>query len=814
MDALLQDLRTAARGLRATPWFTAAVAATLAIAIGANTLIFSVVNGVLLNPLQFRSPDGLVAVTAARRGNAVVPNAVSAPDFVDWRAQVHRLSAMAAFDPGTVNLTGMAQPVRLKVSSVSANWFSMLGVSMEQGRAFAPQDDSVFPPKVVILSDALWRSRFGADPSTVGRTLDLDGSPYTVVGIASPGMRYPDNPDLWKPEAFSPDALTEDARGGHFLGVVARVAPGSTLAGARQEFELVTERLRTQHMEADGGFHYTITPLQEQMVGSSRRALLILFGAVGCVLLIACANVANLLLVRATGRSGEIGVRIALGASRPRIIRQLLTESVLLALLGAVGGVLIAEGGIRLLVATQPGGMPRLDEVTLSTRVLLFTLVTASVTGLLFGIVPALQTASVELVDSLKSGMRGASAQRRSNRVRSGLVVAETALAVLLLIGAGLLTKSFIRTMAVDPGFVPDHVVRFDVTLPDAQYNTWARLRGFTHGVVGNLERLPGTVAAAAAFGVPFGEIGARSTFHINGTPPDPPEHRSVAFIQIVTPKYFAALGIPVHKGRTFTDADRNGGHQVIVVNEALAKQYFPSEDPIGKNVTVGWTSDSDGHKDTVTMGGEIVGIVGDTKVRDLKADAIPVLYAAYDQMSISYETFVVRTTATPSTVLRAVQQAVAQVDPTIPVFAAGTFVDALRHSVAAPRLYATVVAAFAIVALVLAVIGIYGVLAYTVRERRRELGIRVALGAREGQVVGMVVGQGVRLAAAGLLLGFAVALLGGRVLATLLYGVRPDDPPTYEAVSVGLILVAALASWLPARRAAVIDPVIAMRPE
>jgi predicted permease len=368
--------------------------------------------------------------------------------------------------------------------------------------------------------------------------------------------------------------------------------------------------------------------------------------------------------------------------------------------------------------------------------------------------------------------------------------------------------------MAVDPGFVPDHVVRFDVTLPDAQYNTWARLRGFTHGVVGNLERLPGTVAAAAAFGVPFGEIGARSTFHINGTPPDPPEHRLVAFIQIVTPQYFAALGIPVHKGRALTDADRNGGHQVIVVNEALAKQYFPGDDPIGKSVTVGWTSDSDGHKDTVTMGGEIVGIVGDTKVRDLKADAIPVLYAAYDQMSISYETFVVRTTATPSTVLRAVQQAVAQVDPTIPVFAAGTFVDALRHSVAAPRLYAAVVAAFAIVALVLAVIGIYGVLAYTVRERRRELGIRVALGAREGQVVGMVVGQGVRLAAAGLLLGFAVALLGGRVLATLLYGVRPDDPPTYEAVSVGLILVAALASWLPARRAAVIDPVIAMRPE
>jgi putative ABC transport system permease protein len=810
MDALLQDIRTALRGLRSTPWFTAAVAATLGIAIGANTLIFSVVDGVLLNPLAFRSPDGLVAVTATN----VHSNAVSPPDFRDWRAQVHRLSDLAAFDPTDVNLTGLAEPVRLKGALVSANWFSMLGVRVEQGRAFAADDDQVYPAKVVILSDALWRSRFGTDPAVLGRTIDLDGKPLTVIGIAPPGLRYPDNPDVWIPIAFARQDMTEDARGAHFLGIIGRVAPGSTFAGAQQEFMTVTERLRTQHMDADAAFHYSLISLQENMVGSSRQALLILFGAVGCVLLIACANVANLLLVRATARSAEIGVRVALGASRERIIRQFLTESVLLALVGAALGVLIAEGGIRFLVATHPGNLPRLDEVTLSTRVLLFTLVTATVTGLLFGVMPALQTASVELTDSLKSGMRGASAQRRSNRLRSGLVVAETALAVLLLIGAGLLTKSFIRTMAVDPGFVPEHLVKFDVTLPDKQYATFAQLRGFTHGVVGNLERLPGTVAAAAAFGVPFGQAGARSTLHIDGTPPDPPEHRLVAFVQIVTPRYFTAMGIPLKRGRAFTDADHSAGHRVAVINEALAKQYFAGQDPIGRSITVGWSVDSTGNKDTTAMGGEIVGVVGDTKTRDLKAAALPVIYAAYDQMSINYETFVVRTTAAPSTVLRAASQAVAQVDPTIPVFAASTFAEAVSRSVAAPRLYATVVGAFAIVALILAVIGIYGVLAYTVRERRRELGIRVALGAREGQVVGMVVGQGVRLAAAGLILGFAVALLGGRVLATLLYGVRPDDPPTYEAVSVGLIFVAALASWLPARRAAVIDPVIAMRPE
>jgi putative ABC transport system permease protein len=452
--------------------------------------------------------------------------------------------------------------------------------------------------------------------------------------------------------------------------------------------------------------------------------------------------------------------------------------------------------------------------VTLSTRVLLFTLATATVTGLVFGLMPALQTASVQLVDALKSGLRGASAQRRSSRLRSALVIAETALAVMLLIGAGLLTKSFVRLIDVDPGFSPEHVVRFDVTLPASQYKTWGRMRSFTHGVIGHLDGLPGTVAAASAFGVPFSDGQARSTFNIEGRPPALPGHRLVAYVQIVTPRYFAALNIPLRKGRVFTDTDRPGGHQVMVVNEALVKRYFPDEDPIGKIIHMGWTDDSTGQKDTVQMGGEIIGVVGDTKVSDLKAEALPAVYAAFDQFATAYQTFVVRTTATPASVLRAVPQAVAQVDPSIPAFNARPFTDIVRQSVAGPQLYAAVVGAFALVSLVLAVIGIYSVLAYSVRERRRELGIRVALGAREGQVVGMVVGQGLRLALIGLCLGFAIALVGGRVLATLLYGVRPDDPPTYEAVSVALIAVAVLASWLPARRAAVIDPVIAMRPE
>ncbi len=807
VDALLQDLRTALRGMRATPWFTLAVVATLTLAIGANTLIFSVVDSVLLNPLRFRSPDGLVAITALKpRPNAVAPNAVSPPDFVDWKAQVHRLGALASFAVGTVNMTGVAEPVRLKSAAVSANWFSLLGIAVARGRAFVPDDDRAPPTKVVILSDAFWRSRFNADTTVIGRTVDMDGLPQTIIGIAPPEMKYPDDPDIWLPSPWRPELLQESARSWHYLRVIGRIAPGTTFAGAQEEFETVTERLRQQHMDADAQFQYRLTPLRDSLVGASRNALLVLFGAVGCVLLIACANAANLLLVRASGRTSEMGVRIALGASPERIVRALLTESVLLSLLGAAGGIMVASFGIRFLVAAHPGNLPRLDEVTLSLRVLAFTIVVATVTGLLFGLAPALYGASADVT-------RGMTVQRRSSRWRSGLVIAETAVAVLLLIGAGLLTRTFASLMTIDPGFVPEHVVRFDTFLPDASYILWTKQRAFADNVVRDLQNLPGTVNAGAAYGVPFSLEGQRSLFHIVGRPDDR-AHRQGVYIQIATPGYFATMGIPVKKGRTFAETDRPGGHQVLIVNEALANQYFPGEDPVGKRLTVEMASDTDGHNDTVSLRGEIVGVVGDTRVKDLTVRSGPALYAPEDQFPSNYLTFVVRTRSDPATVLRAARQAVAAVDPTVPIFATGLLADDLRKSLAAPRLSASVVAAFAIVALALAVIGMYGVLAYTVRERRRELGIRIALGAREGQVVGMVVGQGLRLAAAGLCLGLGLALLGGHVLASLLYGVSPNDPPTFEAVSVGLMLVAVLASWLPARRAAVVDPVIAMRPE
>jgi putative ABC transport system permease protein len=809
MNSLLYDLRAALRRLPSAPWFTLAVVATLGIAIGANTLIFSVVDGVLLRPLPFGNAARLVGVVSATPGGT---DGASVPDLLDWRQQSKRLDGYATYGLGPATLTGRGSPERLNTAVVSANWFALLGVPAQLGRVFAVRDDRPEAARVVVLSDALWRTRFNASPNLVGQTLDLDGDAYTIIGIAPPRFTYPETPDLWAPEVFTPDSYAPGERSQHFHRVIARVAAGANFAAAREEFATIGDRLRQQYPAAEIDAHYTIVPLRDAIIGNVRPALFLLFGAVGCVLLIACANATNLLLVRATGRATEIALRVAIGAGRSRVMQELLIESLLLALAGAVLGILLAFVAIHLVVATNVSGLPRLDDVALNGRVLLFTLAITILTGALFGLAPAVQAARVDLGETLKSATRGSSAHRRSGRMRGALVVGETALAVVLLIGAGLLTRSLIHMMDVDPGFKPTQLVTFDVNFYNNKYLNWSRVRAFVHSVREGLMAIPGTQSAAYGFGVPFaGYPDAPVTFEIDGRPA-PADQQPASIIEPVSAGFFATLGASMKEGREFTDEDRSGGRRVLVINQTAARRFFPGGSPIGHHLKIAVTADSTGKGDSVQLGGDIVGVVRDVKFDDLIAPAPAMIYQPHEQVSRAFMTFIVRTTGDPAAVLRASARAVAAVDPDVPTFHGRTVSAAIGESIKRPRLYAAVVGIFAVVSVLLAIIGIYGVLASVVRERRRELGVRIALGARASQVIRLVIGQGLRLAGIGLALGCVIALLGSRLLTSLLYGVHPNDLVTYGIVCIPLLVVAALASWLPARSAAAIDPVVAMR--
>jgi putative ABC transport system permease protein len=811
MDTLIQDIRVAIRGVRAAPGLALSIIATLAVAIGANALVFSVVDGVLLKPLPFAHAARLVAFTE-RNGSGIED--VSALEFTEWEARIRSLDAMVAWRDRPGALTGVGtEPMQLRVSYVSPNFFSVLGVSTELGRSFIEGEGATGREQVAILSDALWRDRFGSDPHVVGRRLLIDSVAVTVVGVAPSTMRYPEQPDVWRAQPFGASQLVEDERGAHNYTAIGRLRSGVAFATAKDEVIAVTARLRVAHLKEDFDYRYLLSPLQDLVVGEARLPLLVLQGAVGCVLLIACVNIANLLLARAMRRASETGLRIALGASRKRIVRELLGESAVLAATGGALGLLLTTVGLRALLAAKLDGVPRLGEVTLDWHVLLFASGLVILTVLLFGIAPAMQASGSDVLSTLKSGTRGASGTRSSRRLRSALVIAETSIAVVLLVGAGLLTKSFTRLLSVDPGFRPEHVVSFSATLAQVEYPLWAQRRAFTEGVIRRLEALPGTQSAGAGEGLPFTSSQASTTMHVVGRPPEPANRREGVWTQFVTPGAFTTLDIPIVKGRAFSRDDRPGGHQVVMINETLARRYFPGEDPIGRTLTLDFTTDS-APNSPVPPRGEIVGIAGDTKRTSLASPADPVVYMPYDQVSRRLLTFVVRTKADPASVLTAARQIVAGVGPDVPMFNPGTFDANVRSSVARPALDAWVVDAFAGVALLLSLIGIYGVISYSVRERTRELGIRMALGARQGQVVQRVVGSGVQLAVLGVACGLAVAAVGTRLISSLLYDVAPVDWPTYASVAAGLLAVATLASWLPARRAARIDPVRSMRVE
>jgi len=806
---VLQDIRYAVRKLSRTPGFTTIAAFTLALAIGATTAIFSVIDGVLLKPLPFRDPERVVRVTNLRDGNRMVS---SVPDFLDIRAQSKSYASLAALDNQAMNLTGGSEPERISAARVGATFWSLLGVTPQVGRGFAPNEDSQSAARTVVLSDGLWKRRFGGDRRIVGKTIALDGNSFTVIGVAPAGFSFPDRPDVWIPLVFAQDDLNPDGRGAHWMGIMGRLAPSVTVTQATSELVTITRRLEQQYPESNTNMSGAVIPMQEYLVGDVRPALYVMLGAVAFVLLIACANVANLLLVRAASRESEMAVRTALGAGAWRLVRQLVIESVLLAMIGGVFGTLLALWGVDLLLSMAPNGLPRINEVTVNGSVLVFTAGVTAVTGVLFGLFPALHAARANVGGMLKEGMRGSSGGVASRRARNTLVMAEMALAVVLLVGAGLLIRSFSKLLAVDPGFRAERVVTFAIAAPDTKYGQYAQRRELVSNLVERMKRVPGAQGAAVVTGLPLSNIMMRTSAHIVGTPPERPGERKSTDVAMATPGYFTTMGIPLVAGRDFTDRDGSGAPVVSIVNQEFVKRYFPNENPIGKRIELGWDQDTASTGGNMTLGGEIVGVVANVKRRGLSQEVFPETYASYMQPTFSNFSVVVRSTADPSTVMAAIRAQMRELDRDLPLSDLRQLKELVAASVSRPRFYTTILGVFASIALILAAVGIYGVISYAVSLRTRELGIRIALGATGRQVSGLVLQQGVGLAIAGVAVGGAGAYWLTRLLSKLLFGVSATDPLTFVGVAALLTAIAAIASFVPARRAAKVDPLLAMR--
>ncbi|HEY9421247.1 MAG TPA: ABC transporter permease, partial [Thermoanaerobaculia bacterium] len=684
-----------------------------------------------------------------------------------------------------------------------------IGIRPLAGRTFAPGEDQPNAQRVTVISEELWQRRFGGDPEVIGRVLTLNGQPHTVVGILARGTQLPSGSDAWVPLVFTPDDL--ESRGSVWFAAIGRLAPGATLERARTEGDLIARRLAEQYPDSNAGYMkgMVFERLQDNIIGETRKPLLLLLGAVGFVLLIACANVANLLLVRAAAREGEIVIRTALGAGRSRIVRQLLTESVVLALAGGAAGVGLAYVATRALVKMAPSGVPRLEELGLDSTALLFALGVSLLTGVLFGLAPALQTSRTDLSAALREGSRG-SKGRAGTRTRSFLVVTEMALAVVLLAVAGLLIRSFMQIQGVDPGFETKNVMTFSLDLPSSKYPDDPRLRAFTASLMERLKALPGVESAAATvYGMPLEGESSILTFSIQGRPPAPPGREPSMRVANATPDYFNALGIKVVRGRGFTAQDRGGAQQVAMINEAAARQFFPNENPLGKRIDLGWTVDG------VARGGEVVGIYADFKLDTLEQKIEPQVFLPYDQAPLESLSVVLRSTGgEPQSLASMARNQVKELDPDLPIYALRSMEEVVARSTSQSRFYMFLLGGFAFISLVLAAVGIYGVIAYAVRQRSQEIGIRIALGATGERVMRMVVGQGLLLAGVVALVGLLGALFATRGVQSLLFEVSASDPTIYVGVALVLVAVAGVASYLPARRAARMDPQLVLRGE
>ena len=806
MNLLAQDLRYSLRLLLKRPGFTFVAVITLALGIGANTAIFSVVNAVLIRPLPYRQPERLVKVWPQH-----APTSVSKAEMVEIREHSQSFDDLAAYSGWSFTLTGGDEPAKLSGARTTASFFALLGVDAELGRTFLADEDQPGHDHVVLLSHGLWQSRFGSDPNIIGQSVTIDGDRHAVVGVLRPGFKFPDNQfpkfnlELIVPAPLDPNDQNDFVA--HYLNLVGRLQAGVTVEQAQSEVAAIIHNARAKFARApdDYGLRAGVTPLQEEMVGDTRSTLLILLGAVGFVLLIACANVANLHLARTTARRREIAIRAALGARRGRIVRQLLTESVLLAIVGGAAGVLLALWGIDLLVALLPGEVPRLNTIGIDGRVLGFSLGLSLLTGVLFGLAPALQASKPDLQAALKEGGKAATAGA-GRRLRGLLVVAEVALALMLVIGAGLLIKSFWRRQQVDPGFKAQNVLSLQVAPPASAYEKAERKRVFYRQVIERVAALPGVQAVGGIHLLPMGGSNWNPDVRVEDHPLDDGTEPPAVDWRLVTPGYFEALRIPLVRGRLFTEADREKAAPVAIVNATLAQRYWPNEDPVGKRIRSGFEG-----KEWVP----IVGVVGDVKEQGLDTPTHLEMYRPYSQAPFpSAMTLMVRTDAEPSALASAIRNEVWAVDKDVPLADIQPLARVVSQSLAGPRSTTLLLAVFAGVALLLGAIGIYGVVAYGVAQRTQEIGIRMALGASSGDVLRLVVGQGMRLTVAGLALGTGGALATTRWLASLLFGTSATDALTFASVALLLALVALAACYVPARRAAKVDPMVALRYE
>ena len=814
LESVIQDIRYGLRMLAKKPGFTVVAILTLTLGIGANTAIFSVVNAVLLRPLPFPESERLVSIHGIDLRNNERGRPLSYPDFADLRAQTHTLESAAAYDITTFTLTESGEPVHLQAGEVSAGLFAVIGATPQTGRLFIAADDEK-DARVVLLSDHLWRSRFGADPGIQSRQIRLSGKAYNVAGVMPPQFQFPleaEPMDLWTTMASfhtssEGDKPIAEERGSHFLRAIGRLKPGVIEEQVNAELAAIGAGLAKQFPDTNRHLSLGVQPEIEALVGDARPALLMVLGAVSLLLLIACANIANLLLARAAARQQEISVRVSMGAGRGRVVRQLLTESVLLSLAGGASGLVAAVWGTRILTSIPSIRIPRLSSADVDWRALSFTLGVSVVTGLLFGIVPALHSMRFDLFRTLKDGGRTATEGVGRSRMRRLLVIVEVSLALVLLIGASLLLESTAHLLRTSPGFEPRGVLTFNIDLPDIRYGKPEQSIAFYKDLLGRIRALPGVQSASGVLPLPMSNEIIRTTFEIQGRPMAKSDLPRTQFRTIAL-DYFQTMHIPLIRGREFTESDGAKANPVVIINETLARQIFPNEDPMGKHIKPGVTASGP------ELMREIVGIVGDVKHRNLWQKTDPECYVPYDQTPIGSMIVVVRSAGDPMRLLPAAREQVHAIDAELPVYTAQTLEQYVSDSLAQRRFTSLLLGVFAGSGLLLAIVGLFGVVSYSVEQRTHELGVRIAVGAERRDILRLVLGYGMGMTAAGIAVGIMGTLAISRALESQLYGVSPTDAVTFAATALILLAVALLACYLPARRATRVDPMVALRYE